>query len=130
MIDDNVELKEALIYLSGIVIGAVTGYTCLNKIKPLDNNISLNQFHGYANEKPKLAFPFLLSCLALIGFPFTPTFLGIDLLFTHIHKDQPVLIALTSFSFIFIELAILRICACIFLGQHKKNYHPIAYRSS
>ncbi len=130
VIDDNVEWKEALIYLSGIVVGAVTGYICLNKIKQVDNDISLNQFHGYAYEKPTVAFFFLLSCLAVIGFPFTPTFLGIDILFTHIHIDQPILITLTSLSFIFIEIAILRIYARIFLGQHKKNYHPIAYRSS
>src|SRR6185436_6001159 len=122
--DDNVELKESLIYLSGIVIGAIIGHTCLNKIKQIDNDISLNQFHGYSYEKPTVAFIFLLSCLALLGFPFTPTFLGIDILFTHIHKDQPVLITLTSLSFIFIEIAILRIYARIFLGQHKKNYHP------
>jgi NADH:ubiquinone oxidoreductase subunit 5 (subunit L)/multisubunit Na+/H+ antiporter MnhA subunit len=128
--DDNVEFKEALIYLSGIIVGAITGYTCLRIIKQLDNNISLNQFHGYAYEKPTTSFVFLLSCLALIGFPFTPTFLGIDILFTHIHKDQPVLITLTSLSFIFIEIAVLRIYARIFLGQHKKNDHPIAYRSS
>ncbi len=130
VIDDNVDLKEALIYLSGIVIGAVVGYTCLNKIKQEDNNINLSQFHGYAYEKPAVAFIFLLSCLALIGFPFTPTFLGIDILFTHIHLDQPVLISLTSLSFIFIEIAILRIYARIFMGQNKKNDHPIAYRSS
>ncbi len=128
--DDNVELKEVLIYLSGIIVGAVIGYTCLNKIKQLDNDINLNRFHGYNYEKPKIGFVFLLSCLALIGFPFTPTFLGVDILFTHIHKDQPVLIMLSSLSFIFIEIAILRIYARVFLGQHKKNYHPIAYRSS
>ncbi|MDB5246955.1 MAG: hypothetical protein JWQ40_1349 [Segetibacter sp.] len=130
VIDDNVDLIEAFIYLSGITVGAVIGYICLNRIKQVDNDISLNQFHGYSYEKPKIAFIFLLSCLALIGFPFTPTFLGIDLLFTHIHRDQPILVALTSFSFIFIEIAILRIYARIFMGQHKKNNHPIAYRSS
>jgi len=128
--DDNVNLREALIYLSGIVTGAVTGYTCLNKIKLIDNNISLNHFHGYAYKKPTVAFIFLLSWLALIGFPFTPTFLGIDILFTHVHKDQPILITLTSLSFIFIEIAILRMYARIFLGQHKKNDYPIAFRSS
>ena len=93
-----------------------------------DNDIGLNQFHGYTYERPGIAFVFLLSCLALIGFPFTPTFLGIDILFTHIHKDQPVLITLTSLSFIFIEIAILRIYARVFLGPNKKNDHPIAYR--
>jgi NADH:ubiquinone oxidoreductase subunit 4 (subunit M) len=130
VIDDNVALREALIYLSGIIVGAIAGYTCLNKVKLIDNDINLNQFHGYSYEKPKVAFIFLLSCLALIGFPFTPTFLGIDILFTHVHQNQPILIILTSLSFIFIELAILRIYARIFLGQHKKNYHPIAFRSS
>ena len=130
VIDDNVDLKEALIYLSGIFIGAIAGYACLTKMKKADNDIRLNQYHGYAYEKPTLAFVFLLSCLALIGFPFTPTFLGIDILFTHLHTDQPVLIAVTSISFIFIEIAILRIYARLFLGQHKTNDHPIAYRSS
>ena len=130
VIDDNVDLKEALIYLSGIFIGAIAGYACLTKMKKADNDIRLNQYHGYAYEKPTLAFVFLLSCLALIGFPFTPTFLGIDILFTHLHTDQPVLIAVTSISFIFIEIAILRIYARLFLGQHKRNDHPIAYRSS
>ncbi len=128
--DDNVEWKEALIYLSGIIVGAITGFICLIKTRQLENNISLNLFHGYAFEKPTVAFVFLLSCLALIGFPFTPTFLGIDILFTHVHNDQPVLITLTSLSFIFIELSILRIYARIFLGPNKKNDHPIAYRSS
>lgn len=128
--DDQVGLKEALIYLSGITVGAFAGYICLNKTKRIDGDISLNQFHGYAYEKPTIAFIFLLSCLALIGFPFTPTFLGIDILFTHIHKDQPLLVTVTSLSFIFMEIAVLRIYARIFLGQHKKNYHPIAYRSS
>jgi hypothetical protein len=28
------------------------------------------------------------------------------------------------------ELAVIRIYARIFLGQHRKNYHPIAYISS
>lgn len=130
VIDDNVDIKEALIYLSGILIGAIVGYICLSKLRQEEHDINLNQFHGYAYEKPTLAFVFLLSCLALIGFPFTPTFLGIDLLFTHLHTDQPVLVAVTSVSFIFIEIAILRIYARLFLGQHKRNDHPIAFRSS
>lgn len=128
--DDNVEMKEALIYLSGIIPGAIIGYLCLNNVKRIENNISLSQYHGYTKEKPTTAFIFLLCCLAIIGFPFTPTFLGIDILFTHMHKDQPVLVTVTSLSFIFIEIAVLRIYARIFLGPNKKNDHPIAYRSS
>jgi NADH:ubiquinone oxidoreductase subunit 5 (subunit L)/multisubunit Na+/H+ antiporter MnhA subunit len=128
--NDYMALHQVVMYLSGIVIAGIVGYICLHKIKQVDNDINLNQFHGYNYEKPKTGFVFLLCCLGLIGFPFTPTFLGIDLLFTHIHADQTLLIISTSLSFIFIELAILRIYARVFLGQHKKNYHPIAYKSS
>jgi len=62
--------------------------------------------------------------------PFTPFFIGFDLMFTHIHKHEYMLIIFKSISFLFIELAVLRIYARLFLGQHKKQYHPIAYRSS
>ena len=128
--NEYVALHQIVIYLSGIVLAAGVGYICLNKIQQIDNDISLNQFHGYSYEKPRIAFVFLVCCLSLFGFPFTPTFLGIDLLFTHIHKNQGLLTVFTSLSFLFIELAILRIYARVFLGQHKKAYHPIAYRSS
>jgi formate hydrogenlyase subunit 3/multisubunit Na+/H+ antiporter MnhD subunit len=77
-----------------------------------------------------IGFIFLVSCLGIIGLPFTPTFIGIDLLFSHIHKHEEILIIFTAFSFIFVELAILRIYARVFLGQHKKAYHPIAFKSS
>ena len=128
--NDDVALHQLFIYLSGIAAAGVAGILCLNNIKQIDDNIDLKQFHGYSYEKPVISFIFLLCCLGLIGFPFTPTFLGIDLLFTHIHAHQVFLIISTTLSFIFIELAILRIYARIFLGQHKKNYHPIAFRSS
>jgi NADH-quinone oxidoreductase subunit L len=71
-----------------------------------------------------------LSCLGLAGFPITPTFIGIDLLFTHIHEDQWLLVLLTGLNFLFLELTLLRVYIRIFLGQHKKAYHPVAFRSS
>ncbi|MEJ7611839.1 MAG: proton-conducting transporter membrane subunit [Ferruginibacter sp.] len=123
-------VKELLFYFSGIVPGAITGLLCLNAVYKKDRDISLNIYHGYNYELPKTGFVFLLSCLCMLGFPITATFLGIDLLFTHIHADQPVLIIFITISFIFIEIALLRIYSRIFLGMHKKNYHPIAFRSS
>jgi NADH-quinone oxidoreductase subunit L len=128
--NDDIALHEAIIYLGGIIVAGIVGYACLHTVKKANNDIDLNRFHGYSYENPVTGFIFLISCLALIGFPFTPTFLGIDLLFTHIHANQTILILSTTLSFIFIELAILRIYSRIFLGQHKKNDHPIAYRSS
>ena len=73
---------------------------------------------------------FLVAGLGMAGFPITPTFIGIDLMFTHISANQPVLVLLTALSFLFLELTILRIYARIFLGQHKKAYHPVAFKSS
>ncbi len=127
---EHFDSSYILIYLSGIIVSSAAGYLCLSKIKNIEKNIDLNGFHGHTHEYPGLAFVFLLSCLGLIGFPYTPTFIGIDLLFSHIHKQEIALIVFISLSFIFMEFAILRIYARIFLGQHKKNYHPIAYRSS
>ena len=129
-LNNTVPLHQLVIYLGAVAGAAMLGLACLHKIRSIDLDIALNRFHGYAYEKPLVSFAFLLCCLATIGFPFTPTFIGIDLLFTHIHKDQVLLITLVSLAFIFIELAILRVYVRIFLGQHKKNDHPIAFRSS
>ncbi|MBL7727757.1 MAG: hypothetical protein JNM68_08730, partial [Dinghuibacter sp.] len=62
--------------------------------------------------------------------PFTPAFVGIDLLFSHIHRHEYGLLALTALQFLVLELAVLRIYARVFLGPCKKQTHPIAYRSS
>jgi hypothetical protein len=125
-----VPIHQILLYLSGIAIAAVPGYIFLKKISKIDNNILLDRFHGYSHKRPVLGFAFFISCLCIAGFPFTPTFLGIDLLFTHINKDQVLLTVLTALSFIFIELTLLRIYARIFLGPHKVNDHPIALKSA
>jgi len=130
MLNENFEHNHILMYLSGSVAAAIVGYVCLKKVKAIDGNIQLNQFHGYNYEQPTIGFVFFIACLGLVGLPFTPTFIGIDLLFSHIHKHEIVLIVLTALSFLFIEIALLRIYARIFLGQHKKQYHPIAFKSS
>lgn len=124
------KFMKYLFTLVGGIVSAITGFICLNKVNTIDNDIALNGFHGYIYEQPKFGFIFLLSCLGLLGFPITPSFIGVDLLFSHIRENQFVLIILTSLSFLFIELSVLRIYARIFMGQHKKAHHAIAYRSS
>ena len=130
LLNEDFGHNHILMYLSGSVVSAIVGFICLKKIKSFDNNIELNQFHGYTYEHPKIGFIFLLACLGSAGLPFTPTFIGIDLIFSNIHKHQEILIIFTTLSFVFIELAMVRIYSRIFLGQHKKAYHAIAYRSS
>jgi NADH:ubiquinone oxidoreductase subunit 5 (subunit L)/multisubunit Na+/H+ antiporter MnhA subunit len=126
----NFDLVQLILYLSGGIISAVVGYVCLHKIASLEQDIDLNKFHGHTHEYRGLGFVFLLSCLGLVAFPISPAFIGFDLLLTHIEKDQLVLILFTALSFLFLELSALRIYVRIFLGQHKKTYHGMAFRSS
>ena len=130
LLNENFGQNHMLMYLSGSMASALVGFICLFKMKSIEKNIELNQFHGNTYEHPKIGFVFLLACLGIAGLPFTPTFIGIDLIFSNIHKHEELLIIFTALSFVFIELSILRIYARIFLGQHKKQYHAIAYRSS
>jgi NADH:ubiquinone oxidoreductase subunit 4 (subunit M) len=126
----HVNLIEIIFYLSGVLLAFLLGYYCLQKIKAIDNDISLNQFHGYVYEQNTTGFLFLISAMGMLGFPLTAAFVGIDVLFTYIQSDQSALIILMALCFIFIELSAFRILLRIFFGPHKKNYHPIAYRSS
>ena len=126
----NLESTHVWIYLSTTFSAAVLGLFCLHNTYHIDKDIQLNRYHGYSQERPDLAVVFLLSAMALVGFPFTPAFIAIDLMFTQIHSHQYALVSLTGIGFIFLELAALRIYARVYLGQHKKHTHPIAFRSS
>jgi NADH-quinone oxidoreductase subunit L len=123
-------LEQVAIYLSGTIGAFVVGMWCLHKVKSIENNISLNEFHGHIYEHPKFALLFLLCALTMIGFPISPTFIGLDILFSDIEINHGVLLLLSGFTFIILELAVLRIYARIFMGQHAKTYHEVAYRSS
>jgi NADH-quinone oxidoreductase subunit L len=130
LLNEEFDFSHIIIYLSGSLICALLAYVCLKKLKSLDNNINLDQFHGYSYEQPVVSFGLLVACLGLVGLPFTPTFIGMDILFSHIHKHEELIIFFTVMSFLFIEIAILRMYTRICMGQHKKTNHPIAYRSS
>jgi NADH-quinone oxidoreductase subunit L len=126
----HISLVEIIFYVSGILLAFVLGYYCLQKIKKIDNDISLNQFHGYVYEENTTGFLFLVAAMGMLGFPLTAAFIGIDVLFTYVHSNQIALIILMALCFVFIELSAFRILLRIFLGPHKKLYHPVAFRSS
>lgn len=130
LLNENFGQYQILLYLCISVLAAITGYICLIIIRKRDQDINLNKYHGYVYEAPRIGLVFLIACLAFAGLPFTPTFIGIDLLFSHIHKHEELLIIFVAISFVFVELSILRIYTRVFLGQHKKQYHAIAYKSS
>ncbi len=121
---------HTVIYLSGIVVSGLLGYLALLRLKALEPQVDLERFYGYSYEHPKIAFVFLLACLGLAGFPITPTFLGEDLIFSHIHEDQFVLAFMVALSFIIDGLALIRMYARVFMGPHVKSMYEMAYRSS
>jgi NADH-quinone oxidoreductase subunit L len=128
--NEHFTAEHVVLYLSGVVVAGILGYACLLRLKKLEGNIDLDRFHGFSYEHPKIAFTFLLACLGLSGFPITTAFIGEDLIFTHIHEDQPLLAFLVSISFVIDGLAIIRVYGRVFLGPHVKSVYEMAYRSS
>ncbi|HEX7414702.1 MAG TPA: proton-conducting transporter membrane subunit [Bacteroidia bacterium] len=128
--NEQFEYTQIYLYLSGIVVFGILGYICLYKLQSLEGTIDMNQFLGYSYKYPRIAFFFLLSCLGLAGFPITPTFIGEDLIYTHIHEGQLVLVLYSALSFIVVGISLIRMYSRIFLGPYNKTYHEIAYRSS
>jgi NADH:ubiquinone oxidoreductase subunit 5 (subunit L)/multisubunit Na+/H+ antiporter MnhA subunit len=126
----HINTIELVFYATGIVVAFVLGFYCLSKIKVIDSDISLNNHHGYVYEQKNTALLFLLAAIGMLGFPITAAFIGIDVLFTYVGDSQVVLITMLALCLIFIELAAIRIFLRIFLGQHKKLNHPVAFRSS
>jgi len=127
---DHINGIEIIFYASGVLLAFLLGYYCLQKIKAIDNDISLNRFHGYVYEQNTTGFLFLVAAMGMLGFPLTAAFIGIDVLFTYVHSNQAVLIILMALCFVFIELTAFRILLRIFFGPHKKLNHPVAFRSS
>ena len=126
----HINLIEIIFYASGVLLAFILGFYCLQKIKKIDNDISLNQFHGYVYEQNTTGFLFLVSAMGMLGFPLTAAFIGIDVMFTYVHSNQLALIILLALCLIFIELSVFRILLRIFFGPHKKLYHPVAFRST
>lgn len=126
--NEHFNFEHNLWYLSGIVLTWALGLVIINKLRNQEW-VSLNRFYGHAFEHPIYAVLFLLMCLGISGFPITPTFVGEDLIFSHIHADQILLAVVIAFSLIINGLASIRIYSRVFLGPHIKNYHGVAKRS-
>jgi NADH:ubiquinone oxidoreductase subunit 5 (subunit L)/multisubunit Na+/H+ antiporter MnhA subunit len=128
--NEHFSFDETYVYLSGVIGAGVVGFLCLRRLKKLEGSIDLDRFHGHSFRHPKIALIFLLACLGVSGFPISPTFIGEDLIFSHIHEDQMVLAIFSSLSVIIDGIAIVRIYARVFLGPHSKSVYEMAYRSS
>ncbi len=108
---------EIAIYLSGVVLFGITGLLIITWMKQRTGQSGMYQYHGNVRKYPLMAFLFLLSCLGLMGFPLSPTFVGEDLLFSHIQESQFVLAFFAALAFVMEGVAVIRIFARLFLGS-------------
>jgi NADH:ubiquinone oxidoreductase subunit 5 (subunit L)/multisubunit Na+/H+ antiporter MnhA subunit len=129
LLNDIVDYKEIIIYISGVLLAGLFGFLILMQLKKRETQFHLNQHLGHIYEHKKLAFLFLLAALGITGFPITTTFVGEDLVFTHIHSHQILLALFVSQSFIIGGLSSIRIYTRLFLGTHCKSYHELPYQN-
>jgi len=109
-------------YLSGIAGGAGLGGWVLVQIKRQPNaRYSLSTYQGQVVHAPVLHALFIPALLSVMGFPISLSFIGEDLIFSHIHADQPVLAALNAITFIFGGIALVRLYARLFLGPDART---------
>jgi NADH-quinone oxidoreductase subunit L len=130
LFNENVDYKEIILYLLGVIVSGLLGIMVLYLLYKKEEQFTLNKYLGHIYEHKKYAFIFLISALGVTGFPITTTFIGEDLIFSHIHSNQILLAIFTSQSFIIGGLAAIRIYARLFLGPHCKTYHELPYQSS
>ena len=128
--NEHFDFSHHIWYLSGVIISGIVGYLCIQRLRKLEKWVSLDQFYGHIQEHPKIALVFLIACLGVAGFPITPTFIGEDLIFSHVHENQVLLAAFIALSLIINGLAAIRIYARIFLGPSSKNTIGAAKRSA
>ena len=128
--NEQFEFNQIYIYLSGISVSGIVGIICLRWVARQENESSLEKFQGHSYKHPKVAFVFLLACLGISGFPISPTFIGEDLILTHVHPNQVLLASIVAINFIVDGLSLIRIYARIFLGPHAKSMYEMAYKSS
>jgi NADH:ubiquinone oxidoreductase subunit 2 (subunit N) len=129
--NDQLTIKEITFYMSGVVIMGGIGYALLLYLKSKEKRyFTLNTYYGHVYQHPRLAFVFFITCLGLMGFPITPTFIGEDLLFSHIEENQLFLAVFNAMSYIIGGISVVRIYARLFLGPHCKTHHSTAIKAS
>jgi len=124
------DLTASAMYLSGVTIAGIIGFILLRRVEKVENTYDLKNFYGHIYEYPGYGLAFLLCGLAMTGFPISPTFIGLDIVLSRIESNEVPLLLLVCLCFIFMEIAVLRVYARVFLGQHIKAYHAVAFRNS
>ncbi len=123
--NEKVQLQESFYYLSGIVLGALISFMVLYRLKYKQRlELHLYNYQGLSVLYPNKTNLFLLGILCMMGFPITPSVIGEDLLFSHIHKNQILLTLFYSISYILSGITLIRVYARIFMGKNPEPFTP------
>ncbi len=129
--NDHLSMTDLMLHLVGVIFSGVAGFALLLWLKRHEPaHFDLNKYYGHVYEHPRLALGFLVASLGLMGFPITSTFIGEDILFSHIEQDQFWLALFNALNFILAGIALIRIYARLFLGPHAKTYHETTLPSA
>ena len=93
------------------------GWLLLRRMQAELPNLTMHEYYGYGSAHPRFSSVFLLASLGLMGFPISPTFIGEDLLFSHIHEQQILFALFFSLSYIVSGISLIRVYARFFLGR-------------
>jgi len=128
--NEHFESADTVLYLSGVLASGIVGFVCLyilSNRKPLAPG---RDYHGWAHAMPVLAGLFLLSSLGVAGFPITPTFIGEDLIYSHIHSSQKTLILINAATFVVDGLVLIRLYSHLFMGPDPDRIYANGYKAS
>jgi NADH-quinone oxidoreductase subunit L len=129
--NEDFDFGHTLLFLSGIVPMGIFGYILLEILRKKEpKHFDLFQYQGHAYEYRTLSVLFLIAGLGIMGFPISPSFLGEDLILSHINEADFLLAFFVSLSYIMGGIAVIRLYARLFLGPHVKTYHALPIKNS
>jgi len=126
-INEHISVSEWLMYLSGILVAFVFGWQVIRLLRENEGNWTLFRYNGFIVKYPFAGGLLLLACLTMAGFPISPTFIGEDLLFSHVKETQPLLVFFMASAFVVEGLSLIRLYARTFLGHLPKTL-PKGYK--
>ena len=129
-LESNLDPFEGALFLTGVIFAGALGYLVLTHLHRSGAGMALDQFHGHAMRHPVAARLFVFAVLAIAGFPITPTFLGEELMLSHIADEQWILMLMIIVNLVLDGLVGMALYCKIFLGGGRTTRPPLNFRAA
>jgi NADH:ubiquinone oxidoreductase subunit 5 (subunit L)/multisubunit Na+/H+ antiporter MnhA subunit len=131
ILNEKVLFYQVTLYLSGVIVSGIVGYIVLEILRRKERKyFDLDEYYGHITHHRILAKIFFISTLGLMGFPITTTFLGEDLLFSHITQNQYLLAFFFSLSYVLGGISLIRLYSKLFLGPSIRRMNETTIHSA